>query len=91
MEPMNYTSEAQIDKEKSVITFFTEIYLYPGRSLSIVDELITNFHLSESSLIVLVSTLLGRENTLDIYSEAIEKKYRFFSFGDGMYIKNFDK
>jgi len=60
----------------------TDIFIYPGVKLKFVDALITNFHLPESTLIMLVSAFIGRERTLDIYNEAVNEKYRFFSFGD---------
>lgn len=60
----------------------TDIFIYPGVQIKFVDALITNFHLPESTLVMLVSTFIGREKTLEIYKEAVEKKYRFFSFGD---------
>lgn len=60
----------------------TNIFIYPGVKLKFVDALITNFHLPESTLIMLVSAFIGREKTLDIYNEAVKEKYRFFSFGD---------
>ncbi len=66
---------------------WTDIFIYPGYQFKIVDRLITNFHLPESTLIMLVSTLAGRENVLNAYSEAVNEKYRFFSFGDAMFIK----
>ncbi len=65
---------------------WTDIFIYPGYNFKIVDCLITNFHLPESTLIMLVSALAGRENVLNAYKMAIEKKYRFFSFGDAMLI-----
>ncbi len=64
----------------------TNIFIYPGYKFKIVDALITNFHLPESTLIMLVSSLAGRENILNAYKEAVEKRYRFFSFGDAMLI-----
>lgn len=66
----------------------TEIFIYPGYQFKILDALITNFHLPESTLIMLVSALAGRENVLAAYEEAIRERYRFFSFGDAMYIGN---
>ena len=66
----------------------TEIFIYPGYKFKILDALITNFHVPESTLIMLVSALAGRENVLAAYEEAIREKYRFFSFGDAMYIGN---
>ena len=65
---------------------WTEIFIYPGYSFKVLDCLITNFHLPESTLIMLVSALAGRENVLRAYEEAVREKYRFFSFGDAMYI-----
>ncbi len=66
---------------------WTDIFIYPGYKFRIVDKLITNFHLPESTLIMLVSALAGRENVLNAYKEAVKEKYRFFSFGDAMFIK----
>lgn len=66
---------------------WTNIFIYPGYKFKIVDNLITNFHLPESTLIMLISALAGRENVLRAYEEAIRLRYRFFSFGDAMYIK----
>ena len=65
----------------------TKIFIYPGYKFKGIDNLITNFHLPKSTLVMLVSALAGRENILNAYSEAIKEKYRFFSFGDAMYIK----
>ncbi|MCI6463977.1 MAG: tRNA preQ1(34) S-adenosylmethionine ribosyltransferase-isomerase QueA [Faecalicatena sp.] len=65
---------------------WTEIFIYPGYQFKILDCLITNFHLPESTLIMLVSALAGRENVLHAYEEAVKEKYRFFSFGDAMFI-----
>ena len=64
----------------------TEIFIYPGYRFKVLDALITNFHLPESTLVMLVSALAGRENVLNAYQEAIEERYRFFSFGDAMLI-----
>ena len=64
----------------------TNIFLRPGSEINSINGLITNFHLPESSLLVLVSTLIGREKTLEIYREAIKEHYRFFSYGDAMLI-----
>lgn len=66
---------------------WTDIFIYPGYQFKIVDRLITNFHLPESTLIMLVSTLAGKDNVMKAYSIAVEEKYRFFSFGDAMFIK----
>ena len=65
---------------------WTEIFIYPGYKFKILDALITNFHLPESTLIMLVSALAGREHVLNAYQEAIRERYRFFSFGDAMMI-----
>ena len=64
----------------------TDIFIYPPYKFNVIDALITNFHLPESTLIMLVSAFCGRENTLNAYKVAIEEKYRFFSFGDAMFI-----
>jgi len=64
----------------------TNIFLHPGRNVESIDALITNFHLPESTLIMLVSAILGREKTLELYKIAVEHKYRFFSYGDAMLI-----
>ena len=66
---------------------WTDIFIYPGYKFKIVDNLITNFHLPESTLIMLVSTLAGQENIMNAYNTAVKEKYRFFSFGDSMFIK----
>ena len=65
---------------------WTDIFIYPGYQFKILDALITNFHLPESTLVMLVSALAGREHVLNAYQKAIEEKYRFFSFGDAMLI-----
>lgn len=64
----------------------TEIFIYPGYQFKVLDALITNFHLPESTLIMLVSALAGRENVLNAYNKAVKEEYRFFSFGDAMFI-----
>lgn len=64
----------------------TEIFIYPGYRFKVLDALITNFHLPESTLVMLVSALAGRENVLRAYQEAVKERYRFFSFGDAMFI-----
>ncbi|GIO69141.1 tRNA preQ1(34) S-adenosylmethionine ribosyltransferase-isomerase QueA [Paenibacillus sp. JTLBN-2024] len=65
---------------------WTDIFIYPGYEFKVVDALITNFHLPKSTLVMLVSALAGREHILHAYEEAIQEKYRFFSFGDAMFI-----
>ncbi|NGT65803.1 tRNA preQ1(34) S-adenosylmethionine ribosyltransferase-isomerase QueA [Clostridium perfringens] len=66
---------------------WTDIFIYPGYKFKIVDNLITNFHLPESTLIMLVSALAGQDNIMNAYNTAVKEKYRFFSFGDSMFIK----
>lgn len=66
---------------------WTNIFIYPGYKFKVVDRLITNFHLPESTLIMLVSTLAGKDHVLNAYNEAVKERYRFFSFGDAMFIK----
>ena len=66
---------------------WTNIFIYPGYEFKGIDRLITNFHLPKSTLVMLVSTLAGRENILNAYKIAVDEKYRFFSFGDAMFIK----
>ena len=65
----------------------TQIFIYPGVPIKAVDALITNFHLPQSTLLMLVSDVLGREKALEVYREAVREKYRFFSFGDAMFIE----
>ena len=67
---------------------WTKIFIYPGFKFHFVDALVTNFHLPQSTLIMLVSALSSRENILHAYGEAVKEKYRFFSFGDAMFIKD---
>ena len=66
---------------------WTEIFIYPGYQFNILDGLITNFHLPKSTLLMLVSALAGKEKMLEAYEEAVREKYRFFSFGDAMFIE----
>ena len=66
---------------------WTNIFIYPGYKFKAIDSLSTNFHLPKSTLVMLVSALAGRENILNAYNEAVQEKYRFFSFGDAMFIK----
>ena len=68
----------------------TEIFIYPGYRFKVLDALITNFHLPESTLVMLVSALAGREHVLNAYAEAVRERYRFFSFGDAMFVTNED-
>jgi len=82
------TVESAADENGKVVAGCgnTEIFIYPGYRFKVLDRLITNFHLPESTLVMLVSALAGRENVLHAYEEAIQEKYRFFSFGDAMLI-----
>ena len=64
----------------------TEIFIYPGYKFKAIDGLITNFHLPESTLLMLVSALAGKEHIMAAYEEAVKERYRFFSFGDAMMI-----
>ena len=66
---------------------WTEIFIYPGYRFKMIDGLITNFHLPESTLVMLVSALAGKEHIMAAYEEAVREKYRFFSFGDAMMIE----
>ena len=66
---------------------WTEIFIYPGYQFKLIDCLITNFHLPESTLMMLVSALAGRDKIMAAYEEAVKERYRFFSFGDAMFIK----
>lgn len=83
------TLESIVDENGKVSekSGWTNIFIYPGYEFKIVKSLITNFHLSESTLLMLVSALAGRENILNAYKIAVQEKYRFFSFGDAMLIK----
>ena len=74
------------DGTMTAVGGWTNIYIYPGYRFKVMDALITNFHLPESTLIMLVSALAGREHVLNAYNEAVREKYRFFSFGDAMFI-----
>ena len=66
----------------------TQIFIYPGYQFCVVDRLITNFHLPESTLLMLVSALSNRDNIMNAYQHAVASKYRFFSYGDAMLIEN---
>ena len=84
------TIESAADETGKVIAGCdnTEIFIYPGYHFKVLDCLITNFHLPESTLVMLVSALAGREHVLHAYEEAIRERYRFFSFGDAMFLTN---
>ena len=66
---------------------WTDIFIYPGYEFKAINALITNFHLPKSTLVMLVSALAGKDNIMKAYKEAIKNEYRFFSFGDSMFIK----
>jgi len=80
--------EGAFSQQKNLSPFRgkTDLFIYPGYQFNVVDGLITNFHLPKSSLLMLVSALIGRERLLKIYQQAIREKYRFYSFGDAMFI-----
>ena len=82
------TLETVMSKYGKLVSCYgnTDIFIYPGYEFKIVDNLVTNFHLPKSTLVMLVSALAGRENILNAYNEAVKEKYRFFSFGDSMFI-----
>ena len=80
-------SFAREDGSLPAASGWTNIFIYPGYRFQCVDALITNFHLPESTLIMLVSALAGREHVLHAYEEAVKERYRFFSFGDAMFIE----
>ncbi len=79
-------SWAEEDGTMKASSGWTKIFIYPGYRFKVLDALVTNFHLPESTLVMLVSALAGRENILAAYEEAVREKYRFFSFGDSMFI-----
>ena len=83
------TVESAADEKGSLraLSGWTDIFIYPGYEFKVLDCLITNFHLPESTLIMLVSALAGREKVMEAYEEAVREKYRFFSFGDAMFIQ----
>lgn len=79
-------SAAGKDNRLEASSGWTDIFIYPGYEFKIIDGLITNFHLPESTLLMLVSALAGKDNVMNAYKKAVEEKYRFFSFGDAMFI-----
>ena len=82
-------SAAQAAKNDLIEPFFddTQIFIYPGYKFKMVDALVTNFHLPQSTLLMLISALAGREHCLAAYKAAVKERYRFFSFGDAMFIR----
>ncbi|HOZ53685.1 MAG TPA: tRNA preQ1(34) S-adenosylmethionine ribosyltransferase-isomerase QueA [bacterium] len=83
---LEYDTKESLTEKVKELSFSTDIFIYPGYNFEIINGLITNFHLPKSSLLLLVSALIGREKALEIYYEAISKKYKFFSYGDAMLI-----
>ena len=79
-------SWAKADGAMEASAGWTDIYIYPGYRFKVTDALVTNFHLPQSTLLMLVSALAGREHILAAYEEAVRERYRFFSFGDAMFI-----
>lgn len=77
---------AEMDGTLHAKSGWTDIFIYPGYQFKVIDGLITNFHLPESTLVMLVSALAGREHVMAAYEEAVKERYRFFSFGDAMLI-----
>ncbi len=82
------TLESAALQERASGAFSTSIFITPGFQFRVVDALLTNFHLPKSTLVMLVSAFLGREQTLAAYAKAIDEKYRFFSYGDAMFIES---
>lgn len=87
VEKQNWIHDITFNATLSTLYFFTSIYITPGFRFKIVDDLVTNFHLGESSLLVLVSAFLDYDATMELYRYAVDRQYRFYSFGDGMYIR----
>ena len=79
-------SFAKSDGSMEPTSGWTNIFIYPGYEFKCMDALVTNFHLPESTLVMLVSAFAGREHVLNAYAEAVRERYRFFSFGDAMFI-----
>ena len=82
-------AQAAVKNGTELAPFFsdTDIFIYPGYQFQLIDAMLTNFHLSESTLIMLVSAFAGKENVMDAYQKAIDQQYRFFSYGDAMFIE----
>ncbi|WP_416305414.1 tRNA preQ1(34) S-adenosylmethionine ribosyltransferase-isomerase QueA [Neptunicella sp. SCSIO 80796] len=82
-------AQAALANQSELSPFYadTDIFIYPGYQFQIVDAMLTNFHLPESTLIMLISAFAGRDNVMDAYQQAIEQRYRFFSYGDAMFIE----
>ncbi|MBX9809072.1 S-adenosylmethionine:tRNA ribosyltransferase-isomerase [Candidatus Gracilibacteria bacterium] len=87
VQDQDWIHSIEVNLELGTLNFETSIYITPGYIFQIIDDLVTNFHLGESSLLVLVSAFIGYEKTMKIYDYAVKNRYRFYSFGDGMYIR----
>ena len=85
------TIGSKFDGDIQADSGWTSIFISPGYKFKVVDAFITNFHLPKSTLVMLVSAFAGRENVLNAYNHAIKERYRFFSFGDAMFVKNSEK
>jgi S-adenosylmethionine:tRNA ribosyltransferase-isomerase len=85
---MRSLESAAMKSEGELTSFYgdTDIFIYPGYEFQVVDAMITNFHLPESTLIMLVSAFAGQDNIMKAYQTAITEKYRFFSYGDAMFL-----
>ena len=79
--------ETAFQGEPSAFKGETSLFIYPGYKFKVVDHMITNFHLPKSSLLMLVAAFIGYEKMMDIYKTAVEKEYRFLSYGDAMFLK----
>ena len=88
MRSIESAAQAAEQSGKLIAPFFsdTQIFLYPGKTFKVVDALVTNFHLPESTLIMLVSAFAGYQHTMQAYQHAVANQYRFFSYGDAMFI-----
>lgn len=86
-QALELSGDKQDDEWVRAGTSSTHIFMYPGYKFKVVDQMFTNFHTPESTLIMLVSAFAGRENILNAYTQAVENKYRFFSYGDCMLIR----
>lgn len=89
MRSLESAAVAAEGSDKVIMPFYadTDIFIYPGFNFKVVDAMFTNFHLPESTLMMLISAFAGRDNVMNAYQEAIEKEYRFFSYGDSMFIE----
>ena len=87
-EEKAHTYIFSLKEQESFFSVETKLFIYPGFEFRIIDQIITNFHLPKSSLLMLVSAAMGRKNALQCYQYAIEQGYKFYSFGDGMWIKS---